>query len=272
MNLPPLSPSTRIVKGKKTPKILVSKKMNKLPPLPKSSINLPPLSKRKKQTLSGIKDVDLKILSNLNDRDLFSLCIVDKYTNNLCKDKNFWRNRFINRFGENSYKPENRTWKNHYLKVVSDLDDYGERLGELTWNIKTNPDTYNVYLFDYQTENFINLEKDETSKNIYLFLALGKEITLELPLFPEDDFSIIQKYKSNEEFTPYKIFKLIHDFYQKNVTKEEIEKVFDDLGYEINLNQKRSDLLEDLIVLEKLYKTYDNISFHLDRIDDYEFN
>ena len=38
------------------------------------------------RTLTGIKDVDLKILSSLEDRDILSFCAVDKYSNTLCEE------------------------------------------------------------------------------------------------------------------------------------------------------------------------------------------
>ena len=72
-----------------------------------------------------IRDLDLKILSNLNDRDLFSFCLTDKTANKLCQDENLWRNKFIDRFGHEmmKYKPEERTWKKYYLSIISDLDE-----------------------------------------------------------------------------------------------------------------------------------------------------
>jgi hypothetical protein len=78
---------------------------------------------------SGIKDVDLKIMSELADRELFNVCSqVNKYINYICKDESFWRNRFIKKYGNIAiqYKPENRTWRNHYLQVVIDLERFSK--------------------------------------------------------------------------------------------------------------------------------------------------
>ena len=50
---------------------------------------------------SGVPDTDLLIFSNLDDHDLLSACLSNKYTSNLCyapKYDYFWRNRFIDRF------------------------------------------------------------------------------------------------------------------------------------------------------------------------------
>jgi hypothetical protein len=73
------------------------------------------------------RDVDFKILSELNDKDLFSVCLTNKYANNLCKDEIFWKNRFTSKIGNKTeigkllikYKPTNRNWRNYYLSLIS---------------------------------------------------------------------------------------------------------------------------------------------------------
>ena len=75
--------------------------------------------------LSGLKDVDLKIFSELNDRDLFSFCLADKYINKMCKDEHFWRNRFISRFGRVE-SPKKLSWRKYYLTIISTLDYQNE--------------------------------------------------------------------------------------------------------------------------------------------------
>ena len=72
------------------------------------------------------RDTDLIILSKLDDKDLFSTCLVNKAANKLCNNEDFWRNRFVSKYGELAakYKPENRSWRNHYLKVIIDLEKF----------------------------------------------------------------------------------------------------------------------------------------------------
>lgn len=41
--------------------------------------------------LTGNTDVDYQILSQLNIKDLGKVCISNKYTNQLCNNKNFWK-------------------------------------------------------------------------------------------------------------------------------------------------------------------------------------
>ncbi len=106
--------------------------------IPSSPSKLPPLSEgiksirmsmqnfntleKKQILLTGIKDVDLKILDELSDQELFSFCLVNTDANRLCSNEVFWRNRFIKRFGKFSkMKPENRSYKNFYLSLIKEL-------------------------------------------------------------------------------------------------------------------------------------------------------
>jgi hypothetical protein len=76
--------------------------------------------------LSGYKDTDLLILSKLNDKDLLSICLANKEANRLCKNEDFWRNRFISRFGEKDFhfskKIKTRSWRNYYLLLIKYLN------------------------------------------------------------------------------------------------------------------------------------------------------
>ena len=72
------------------------------------------------KTFTGIKDVDMIILSNLDDRDLLTKCTLNKYVNKLCNDENFWRNRFLAKYG---VLPQiDTSWKRYYLATVRDMD------------------------------------------------------------------------------------------------------------------------------------------------------
>jgi hypothetical protein len=79
------------------------------------------------KTLTGIKDVDLLILSQIDDKTLYNFCKVDKYAQKLCLDENFWKNRFIQRYGLDAikYKPKGKSWKDHYAFVHYIVFDTG---------------------------------------------------------------------------------------------------------------------------------------------------
>jgi hypothetical protein len=79
------------------------------------------------KTLSGIKDVDLKILSELDDETLLNFCITSQYGKELCKDESFWRNRLIKQYPDSfSFKNPERTWKSWYLNLTYFLNKYGD--------------------------------------------------------------------------------------------------------------------------------------------------
>ena len=79
--------------------------------------------KIKSNKMLGIKDVDLKILSELNDKDLLNACLTNQYANRICKDEHFWRDRFLKTFGQHE-KNETKTWRNFYLAVTYYLSKY----------------------------------------------------------------------------------------------------------------------------------------------------
>lgn len=170
-----------------------------------------------------IKDVNLKILSELDDRSLFNFCLANKDINEMCKDDFFWRNRFLNRFGEVAagYKLENRNWRNHYLKVASDLSKYSEdpwRFFEnITWNLRDDN-------FEEIGEDSGFLEPELYHNNFWM-LNLGKDIIISFPIDPLDDLDFIErKYISDTYFTPAKVLKLIYNFYQEPISQEELEQ------------------------------------------------
>lgn len=98
------------------------------------------------KTLSQIKDVDQKILSELDDKSLFEFCITHKYGSTLCRDDLFWKKRFIIKYGH-SNKNADRSWKNFYMNVIYYNDKYkGGALYELSKKGIKNFDLINFYL------------------------------------------------------------------------------------------------------------------------------
>ena len=76
-------------------------------------------------SLTGNKDTDFLILSQLDDRTLLKYCLTGKQAQKLCNDERFWRTRTYAKFGE-VVKPANETWRRFYTKRVlihgQDLD------------------------------------------------------------------------------------------------------------------------------------------------------
>lgn len=107
--------------------------------------------------LTGVKDVDLKILSEVGDRELFTVCdSKDVYIRRICKDENFWKNRLLKKYGQKAVelKPEKRSWKNHYLQITVDL-------GKFSYN----PERFLIHiLWSPKGVEFIKYTPEEDSK------------------------------------------------------------------------------------------------------------
>ena len=79
--------------------------------------------------LTGVKDLDIKILNELEDKDLVSYCQTNKQADNICKDQNFWLNRILIRFPYLSldilkkYKGD-RDWSEYYIKDLRKIIGY----------------------------------------------------------------------------------------------------------------------------------------------------
>ena len=74
--------------------------------------------------LTGFRDTELMVMNELNDRDLLSYCQTDKI--GVCKNEDFWRNRFIKVHGEEAakFKDKDRSWKDYYLAVIYYREKY----------------------------------------------------------------------------------------------------------------------------------------------------
>lgn len=119
------------------------------------------------RSFSKIRDVDLKILSELNDENLFNVCLTNRYTRWLCNNETFWRDRFYSRFGKDAPGPINRKWKNYYLLIIHYLAKYGN-FSNLIVDLFENSSNTDVIMFflKYFTEHILLGDYD-----LYLFHA-----------------------------------------------------------------------------------------------------
>ena len=130
------------------------------------------------KSFSGIADVDLKILENLDDKDLFQACSVNKELFRICnKEPSFWKGRFIKKYGlhASEYKPVDRSWKNHYMQVILYLQKYKSNPIKFLDNIIWRGTVENSYYFERETGNYIPIDQapEEIQTNFWL-LDLGK--------------------------------------------------------------------------------------------------
>ena len=78
--------------------------------------------------LTGNKDIDRKILNELDDEDLVRVCQVNKKSNEFCNnDQVFWMNRVFDRYGYvgndvlKRYKKD-RSWSEYYIQDLRKIN------------------------------------------------------------------------------------------------------------------------------------------------------
>lgn len=180
------------------------------------------------KVFTGNKNLDLIILGNLDDKDLFNVCIVNKYANNLCQNELFWKNRFIQKFGRKAsqYKPVNRIWKNHYLKVVSDLSKFSDKPWDFFELISYKiGDSDRLFLRNKTLRASLFVEPEnapESISNPYWMLNLGDKIKIGFEIDVSGQLDpIVKEYKTDTYFTPAKVMKIIKEFYEQPITEQE---------------------------------------------------
>lgn len=97
-----------------------------------------------------IKDLNLRILEDLDDKSLLNYCVADKYANTLCQNETFWRNRFFKKFreGQEIWK-EGYSWREYYLLLTYYYDIVRGRIGFLS-RMEINEDIRKVHEHDFQ--------------------------------------------------------------------------------------------------------------------------
>jgi hypothetical protein len=67
---------------------------------------------------TGIHDIDREILFHVSDEELYAICVTNKYMQQVCNE-NFWRNKFIRKFGIDLDKYSNKSYKILYRELKS---------------------------------------------------------------------------------------------------------------------------------------------------------
>jgi hypothetical protein len=119
------------------------------------------------------KDLAHKIMMDLDNSELVKLCATNKRMYEVCNNyPTFWRNKFIKDYGEHAaqYKPENRSWKNHYMTVFIDLQKYQKNPMEFLYSIFWKSNIDDSYFMDYENQQFVPLKQapEWVTNNLYL--------------------------------------------------------------------------------------------------------
>ena len=119
------------------------------------------------------KDLAHKIMMELSNMELVKVCATNKRMYDVCnKYPSFWRNKFVKDYGEHAaqYKPENRSWKNHYMTVFIDLQKYKKNPMQFLSNIAWKDNVNSSYFIDEQTKKRVPLKEapEWVMNNLYL--------------------------------------------------------------------------------------------------------
>lgn len=69
--------------------------------------------------LTGVLDLNKRILLQLSDEDLFNACLVNKDIAYICSDDDFWRLKVMDRYPEAvKFKDVDHKWKDYYIALI----------------------------------------------------------------------------------------------------------------------------------------------------------
>ena len=127
------------------------------------------------------KNLAHKIMMDLSNSDLVKVCATNKRMYAICNNyPSFWRDKFVKDYGEHAaqYKPEDRSWKNHYMKVFIDLQKYKTDPTKFLYNIIWKDNFDNSYFIDYEKQKFVPLKEapEWVINNLYLLNIDGLKI------------------------------------------------------------------------------------------------
>ena len=119
------------------------------------------------------KDLAHKIMMDLSNNDLVKICATNKRMYDVCNNyPDFWRNKFVKDYGEHAaqYKPENRSWKTHYMRVFIDLQKYKKNPIDFFQNIAWKENVNQSFFIDRDNKRIIPLKDapDWVMENLYL--------------------------------------------------------------------------------------------------------
>ena len=126
------------------------------------------------KSLTRNKDLDKKLLTEVNDIELSQLCQLNTYFRNLCKDENIWRERTMRRFDpyfiqlhEKSMAEEyknrySKTWREYYISLVDIVERIRSTVVENIDNINNRKDIQDLLNI---AESLTNQSIDSISKS-----------------------------------------------------------------------------------------------------------
>ncbi len=154
--------------------------------------------------LTGRKDINMKILNDLDDKDLVNICQVNKKANEICRDQVFWMNRVFSRFPQvDRDKLRNnkgdRSWSDYYIYYLRKLNNKmlvpTRQLVLVTDNMKSFFKNANLGPSNPNDLNSIPL-------NDILSVGVNSVITTEMLISLFNIYACINKMEKNGIVTP----------------------------------------------------------------------
>ena len=114
-----------------------------------------------KMLLTGVKDLDMKILNELDDVDLVKMCQTNRAADSICTDQSFWLNRIMTKFPYlsleilNKYKGDQK-WSEYYINdLIKALKEPGRYSMK---GMEGRPDYFIISLKNWPYDN-VNLNE-----------------------------------------------------------------------------------------------------------------
>ena len=126
--------------------------------------------------LTGVKDLDFKILNELEDVDLINVCQTNKAADDICKDQAFWLNRIMTKFPEIFRRKDERTWSEYYIKDLIHITptnaqsklNLGSKSGKLDWVIIAVKNGANIR---YMNDNAVKMASEYGHLDVVKYLV-----------------------------------------------------------------------------------------------------
>ena len=139
------------------------------------------------------KDLTHKIMMDLDNADLVKICATNKRMYDICNNyPSFWRNKFIKDYGQHaaSYKPENRSWKNHYMTVFIDLQKFMKNQMDFFNFIAWKNDIEGSFFIDTVQKKLVPLKEapEWVMNNLYLLVLQSLRV--------QDREGVVREYQN----------------------------------------------------------------------------
>ena len=133
-------------------------------------------------TLSGIPEVDIRIINYLDDDDLFNICTSNNYTASLCRGDDLWKERLQGKH-DIMTKPENLTWREFYIILsYARLSTKGQRRFYELLTRSTNWEVFSILARFYGFQFLLDLIR---YKRLDILKGLMERGILQLPSKPD---------------------------------------------------------------------------------------